>query len=259
MSVENSELRPGNLVLRRIKRPTRRPSDETYQRRRSIRKFDKKEARSIFAMLLLASTLRAFSQFKKPPDSPVTLVSEAISDQPTEEEIYEANWSIFPSTITYWRDNIQRWSQEYGIDPIFIATVILIESGGNPYALSASGAEGLFQVMRIYHVPAGVAANLFDAGVNAQYALGYLKLCLERAGGQRELAAAYYNAGISGVDGPSGLSEQTESYIRWIYIGDTNSPIEQRKKRLTDWISAGGNSLLEQAAQNLGIELVIPD
>jgi soluble lytic murein transglycosylase-like protein len=42
---------------------------------------------------------------------------------------------------------IVKWADQYAIDPDLIAAVMTVESGGNPQAVSRSGACGLMQVM----------------------------------------------------------------------------------------------------------------
>lgn len=53
----------------------------------------------------------------------------------------------FPEEIQQWRNLIEIKADEFSIDPNLIAAVIMQESGGNPAAISSSGAVGLMQVM----------------------------------------------------------------------------------------------------------------
>src|SRR5947207_12589835 len=54
--------------------------------------------------------------------------------------------SIFTPEVLHWSPLISAWAAAYNVDPNLIATVIQIESCGNPSAVSPSGAQGLFQV-----------------------------------------------------------------------------------------------------------------
>ena len=56
---------------------------------------------------------------------------------------YEESWG---RVISYCQE-ITSASEQYGIAPEVIAAIILIESGGDAYAISSSGATGLMQIM----------------------------------------------------------------------------------------------------------------
>lgn len=53
----------------------------------------------------------------------------------------------FPAKVLQWCDIISSYSDQYGLDPNLVAALIWQESGGNPQAISGSGAVGLMQVM----------------------------------------------------------------------------------------------------------------
>ncbi|MFH2103590.1 MAG: transglycosylase SLT domain-containing protein [Chloroflexota bacterium] len=159
---------------------------------------------------------------------------------------------IFTIEVQYWAGDILRWASRTGLDPDLIATVMQIESCGDPRALSPSGAMGLFQVMP-FHFTAD--DNPYDPDTNSFRGMGYLLRSLETAGGNIRLALAGYNGGISviGWDETSWPSE-TQRYAYWgagIYqeakSGLATSP------RLQEWLQAGGSSLCHQAQRRLGI------
>jgi len=77
----------------------------------------------------------------------------------------------FSPSESYWPDDIQAWADDWDLDPFLIATVMQIESCGNPDALSPVGAQGLFQVMP-YHFKLG--ENPLDPEINALRGLAYL-------------------------------------------------------------------------------------
>lgn len=52
-----------------------------------------------------------------------------------------------PETVARWQPDIVAAAAAHGIDPKLAAIVMLVESGGDPTALSPSGARGLMQVM----------------------------------------------------------------------------------------------------------------
>ena len=160
---------------------------------------------------------------------------------------------LFRPAVLYWQSDILAWSAQYGLDPNLIATVMQIESCGQPDAQSRSGAMGLFQVMP-FHFAAG--EDGFDPQVNATRGLRYLALGLERGGGQPELALAGYNGGHSRIgQSPNLWPAETQRYVYWgmgIYAdaraGQAISP------RLQAWLEAGGSGLCSRAAAVLGLE-----
>jgi soluble lytic murein transglycosylase-like protein len=174
--------------------------------------------------------------------------------EPTASPIAVTSLSpIFTPEVQYWANSILRWASAAGLDPNLAATVMQIESCGDPRALSRAGAMGLFQVMP-YHFADG--ENPYDPDTNAYRGLGYLSRSLDTADGNTRLTFAGYNGGI-GVIGrsESTWAGQTVRYAYWgsgIYA-DASSGAEQ-SLRLQEWLLANGVSLCRQAAGRLGIE-----
>ncbi|MFN2144541.1 MAG: lytic transglycosylase domain-containing protein, partial [Anaerolineales bacterium] len=133
-----------------------------------------------------------------------------------------------------------------------IATVMQIESCGDPRALSPVGAMGLFQVMP-YHFEKIEAP--YNPQTNARRGLGYLQQSLSTHADIR-LALAGYNGGINTATKPeSDWPTETIRYAYWgsgIYQEANNGEINSQ--RLEEWYQAGGASLCRQAAERLGIE-----
>jgi len=159
---------------------------------------------------------------------------------------------VFRPEIQYWSGSIQTWATKAGLDPNLVATVMQIESCGDPKARSRSGAMGLFQVMP-YHFASGDSP--YSPDTNAARGLAYLKRSLQAAKGNARLALAGYNGGI-GVIGRSESSwaAETQRYAYWgsgIYAEASNGAAESL--RLQEWIAAGGASLCRQAHARLGI------
>lgn len=156
--------------------------------------------------------------------------------------------SVFTPQVLYWESEIIRWSQDNGLDPNLVATVMQIESCGDPQAVSRAGAMGLFQVMP-YHF--GENENPYSPDTNAARGLGYLQNSLDHFNGNAALAFAGYNGGIAGASrARSEWAQETIDYIYWaegIYAdaqaGNESSP------RLDEWLAAGGASLCGQAEQ----------
>jgi Transglycosylase SLT domain len=159
---------------------------------------------------------------------------------------------VFTAEVKAWEADILRWAGAAGLDPNMAATVMQIESCGDPLATSRSGAMGLFQVMP-YHFASG--ENGYQPDTNALRGMDYLRRSLEAAGGEARLAFAGYNGGI-GVIGwsESAWSAETVRYAYWgsgIYAEASSGA--QESLRLQEWLAAGGASLCRQAAKRLGL------
>jgi hypothetical protein len=89
---------------------------------------------------------------------------------------------------------VQQVSQRHGVDPSLLHAVIAQESGGNPRAVSPQGAAGLMQLEPKTAASLGVT-NLFDWRQSLDAGARYLRQGLEKYGGDRQLAAAYYHGG----------------------------------------------------------------
>ncbi len=159
---------------------------------------------------------------------------------------------VFTPEVQYWAGRIQVWAAASELDPNLVATVMQIESCGDPRARSRAGAMGLFQVMP-YHFAAG--DDPYAPDTNALRGLDYLKRSLEAALGDPRLALAGYNGGI-GVVSQSEIAwaAETQRYAYWgsgIYAEASSAASESL--RLQEWLAASGVSLCRQAHDRLGI------
>lgn len=159
---------------------------------------------------------------------------------------------LFTPQVQAWSPDILEWAQAWRMDPNLIATIMQIESCGDPQAVSSAGAMGLFQVMP-FHFAAD--EDGYDPQTNARRGLAYLQNALDARGGEVRLALAGYNAGINGAKRPENLwPAETLRYVYWgmgIYSdareGKDQSPF------LQEWLDRGGSRLCEQAGQRLGL------
>jgi hypothetical protein len=160
--------------------------------------------------------------------------------------------ALFTPEIQFWAASLKRWSAENGVDVNLAATVMQIESCGNPDARSSSGAMGLFQVMPFHFL---ANENGYDPETNARRGLDYLRRSLERANGDARLALAGYNGGI-GVIGwaESAWPAETKRYVYWGAMYDDAVQKATTSVRLSEWQQATGNSLCIKASQRLGIK-----
>jgi len=153
---------------------------------------------------------------------------------------------LFTPEVLYWQPEIIEWSQENNLDPNLVATVMQIESCGNPNAVSSAGAIGLFQVMP-YHFNEN--EDPYSPSINALRGLDYLRSSLETYTGDVGLALAGYNGGINGASRPpSEWAQETVDYKYWgenIYSDAAAG--RQSSPTLAEWLAAGGASLCAQA------------
>jgi hypothetical protein len=154
---------------------------------------------------------------------------------------------VFTAEVRRWEPQILAWAAEFGLDPNLVATVMQIESCGNPQAVSSVGARGLFQVMP-FHFAEG--EEMLDPDTNARRGLAYLVQSLSLTQGHVGMALAGYNGGHVAAQGTwESWPLEVRRYYRWgsgIYndaiTGLADSPT------LHDWLTAGGDSLCRQAA-----------
>ncbi len=152
---------------------------------------------------------------------------------------------LFTPEVQAWEEKILQWSVRYQLDSNLIATVMQIESCGNPKALSPAGAQGLFQVMP-YHFQSG--EDSLAPGINAKRGLNYLRGALEEGGNVR-LALAGYNGGIQGATRPQELwPAETRRYVYWgVGIYKDAKSGKSSSARLDEWLSSGGRTLCQSA------------
>lgn len=171
-----------------------------------------------------------------------------------EEPIYIGNTqsskqiaALFTPEVQRWEKEIVSWSNAWGLDPNLVATVMQIESCGDPKAVSGAGAMGLFQVMPFHF---NGTEDPYKPGTNAYRGLAFLRKTLDTRGGDSRLALAGYNGGIAGTQGPENTwPSETIRYVYWgtgIYADAANG--KGQSDRLNEWLGRGGASLCAQAA-----------
>jgi len=159
---------------------------------------------------------------------------------------------VFTEEVLWWSQNIGQWAGLTGLSQNLIATVMQIESCGDPDALSPSGAMGLFQVMPFHFAELD---DPYQPETNAARGLDYLQRAMQKAGGNVYLALAGYNGGIGVIPSPeSTWPAETQRYVYWGagIFEEANSGADV-SQRLQEWLSRGGSSLCRQAHLRLGI------
>lgn len=103
--------------------------------------------------------------------------------------------------VARWNQYAQEYGREYGVSPSLILGDIEEESGGNPYATSRAGAEGLMQLEPGTASSLGVT-NPYSAKQNIKGGTEYLAEMYKRFGNWTDALGAYnagpgnYSAGV---------------------------------------------------------------
>lgn len=127
---------------------------------------------------------------------------------------------------------IEKYSNEYGVDPRLIHSMIATESAFNPGAVSPKGAQGLMQLMPGTAAQLGVA-NPFDPEENISGGIRYMRSLLDMFSGHPDtlvLSLAAYNAGENLVRrlGRVPAIRETNNYVRDIIqrYGQTETVVQ---------------------------------
>ena len=106
-----------------------------------------------------------------------------------------------------YEDLIRAYAQENGLEPAYVAAVILAESSYRPEAVSSADARGLMQI--VPSTGEWIAGKLdetfseealFDPATNIRYGCWYLGFLMDRYGGDMRCASAAYHQGQGTVD-----------------------------------------------------------
>jgi soluble lytic murein transglycosylase-like protein len=110
---------------------------------------------------------------------------------------------------------IARAANNHSLDPRLVKSVMLVESGFNPAAVSPKGARGLMQLMPATASRNG-ARDVHDPAQNIAAGTRYLSHLLGLFGGNLEKSLAAYNAGEGAVARYGGIPpyNETRNYVR---------------------------------------------
>lgn len=109
---------------------------------------------------------------------------------------------------------INQAAAKYGLHPSLIESIARHESSFNPRAVSPAGAQGVMQIMPETQQELGVT-DPFDADQSIDGGAKYLRMMLDRFGGNLPNALAAYNAGPHRVEQYNGIPpfEETQNYV----------------------------------------------
>jgi soluble lytic murein transglycosylase-like protein len=119
-------------------------------------------------------------------------------------------------------------AKRHNVDPQLVRAMIGVESNWDPNAVSRTGAQGLMQLEPSTARLMGVR-SAFDPQQNLEGGVAYLRMLLERYGGDLDKALAAYNAGPGAVDRAGGVPHytETENYVQRV-TGTYNRPGSDR-------------------------------
>jgi len=118
-----------------------------------------------------------------------------------------------------WAQGIYRYALDYGVDPVFFASLINTESGGDPKAVSSAGAIGLGQIMPL-HVGDAIPwapgrrltlEDIKNPTTNLRYSAYYFSTKLSAAGNNYD--AAYRGDGGYNPGGPQIFADVPKTYV----------------------------------------------
>ena len=110
---------------------------------------------------------------------------------------------------------VEEAARKHNVDPLLIHSVIQVESGYDPFAVSPKGAVGLMQLVPATALRYGVR-NSFDPKQNIDAGVRYLKY-LQDLFNDEDLTLAAYNAGEGAVISHQWIVppyQETQEYVR---------------------------------------------
>lgn len=164
-----------------------------------------------------------------------------------------------PQDVSRWAPMLEEASKMHDLPPALLGIMTLVESGGDPEAVSSRGATGLLQIMpatgqRIAEQRGLGEVDLNDPQVNLDFGAWYLARQLEAFDGNLELALAAYNGGPGRArrwsEKGEPLSSETTAYVAlltqmWDERGEGQSDTYQAwwKRRNSGRVAAMQNPL----------------
>ncbi len=126
-------------------------------------------------------------------------------------EMKDKTEEYVPSGFTYstdYEEYVEKYSEEFEVDPVLIFSVIKVESNFQPRATSNVGARGLMQLMEEAYDwvkfrlddDSESFDDMYDPETNIRYGTYYLSFLMERYDGSIDLTAAAYHCGMGQVD-----------------------------------------------------------
>lgn len=109
-----------------------------------------------------------------------------------------ANPELAPQERSRIGASVMRFASRHGLDPELVVAVILVESGGRPWARSPKGAMGLMQVMPEHTRRLGLVGNAATIESNIEAGCAVLAENIARFGEERGILAYFWGSDIRG-------------------------------------------------------------
>lgn len=172
-----------------------------------------------------------FPEWASKPWSPDS--TEEATSQPSTPTVLPL--PVWATTVMKWNADVRKFAQIYGLDPMVVHTLIVLESGGDPNAVNPdTGCVGLMQIMPLEGRP--TAEQLKDPATNIEWGCKILADGITRHGSLEMALCAY-----GGVKDPTNLlCETAQGYLktfqrRWRQIWGTEPlPINVPVPRTVD-------------------------
>ena len=153
----------------------------------------------------LATSLASYPEFKDRFDAEVWLVDMSGRISPFISD---------PELRMNLLRKVYHHANHFKLQPGLVLSVIEIESGFNPYAVSSAGAQGLMQVMPFWRKELGRESdNLTDIDTNLKYGSAILSHYLKKEKGNITRALGRYNGSLGKYRYPTKVYKAWDS--RW--------------------------------------------
>lgn len=156
----------------------------------------------------------------------------------------QENTEAQPARNTKYDEIIKIIAEKHRLEPALIHSIILTESGYDPFAISSKGAIGLMQLMPETAKAYGVV-NPFNPAENIEGGAKYLKDLIYLFNGRTKLVLAAYNAGQETIKKNGGIPPypETINYVKKVMTLYPESYIK-RKTLIYRFVDSAGKTIL---------------
>lgn len=161
-------------------------------------------ARIIF---VLTAIVVGFSMFFEKPEIVPELPKKEVLKVPTKWEM--GMQKALPGILNTYKDDIEKAGRKFNVNPDIIIAILVVESMGDPYALSSKGARGCMQTLPSTDAEINMQHHdSFDCPTSIMKGTKYLTLLRKRYG-----LTDPYQAIVAYSDGPTRVKHYTEEEI----------------------------------------------